>query len=461
MSQWFLNRLFETTDQATPRFAFQGTINWMRALSIIVNSELFDDKIIDDRYKKVQRRKLNEEYDTITLENIFLAIHQCSSLSCFNAEITQSYDICRSAIISWYYCIYFCSSSMIAAASGSKQETHSLTSKVWNRDIVLNNLVLYPFDLNLQSLVPQKVDFGIKNYRNGNMYDLNDYPVTLEQAHGALISYLKGTANYRKWEVELKVKNQQEFKSLNVDNFRTNKAREIRDKYLDREVINFLVQSFRYRGKADIETLLTIINGNPNNFVYRGHSNKDWNLGSTLERILNNKITNENATKVEEFTLHEFQSKMHIYDNFNKAPSTKLEWLAMMQHYGVPTRLLDFTNSPYIALYFAIETFTPTQTTDMALYALDYRSLIKRSIEIIKKHDKTFKYDCSDILLEQDSIFDEIFDRYSFDLVWITEPKLMNVRIDRQSGSFLLKSNFEESTEDLLDSEYSHVDFYK
>ncbi|MGZ5222345.1 MAG: FRG domain-containing protein, partial [Chitinophagaceae bacterium] len=125
------------------------------------------------------------------------------------------------------------------------------------------------------------------------------------------------------------------------------------------------------------------LNTLPNNFIYRGHADAKWSLASSLERVIGGAWSFEKAKKFEEFSLLNFKPKFHLYDHENIQPNSKLAWLSIMQHYGVPTRLLDFTESPYVALYFALEAYQPQSKADLAVFALDYSAIMVYSIQHI------------------------------------------------------------------------------
>ena len=133
-----------------------------------------------------------------------------------------------------------------------------------------------------------------------------------------------------------------------------------------------------------------------------------------------------------------------------------------MQHYGAPTRLIDFTESPYIALYFALEAYNPLLQRDLAIYAIDYTSIMDASLTYISKRDPEFNKERADIVGIQDQLFDDFVDRFSYEVVWITEPLELNARIDRQSGTFLISGDKERKIEDLLSLDmYEDVNILK
>ena len=211
-----------------------------------------------------------------------------------------------------------------------------------------------------------------------------------------------------------------------------------------------------------VEDLIFQLNSLPNHFIYRGHADSSWKLESTIERTLGHKWATHTASKFEKYSIDKFKSKYHIYKQSEHIPSSKLSWLSVMQHYGVPTRLLDFTESPYIALYFALEAYDPGGGHDLGVFAIDYSAVMQSSVEFIRKQDSKFIETTQSINGKQDEVFEGTVDRFSYNILWVTEPNELNARIDRQSGTFLISGNTDKKIEELISSEtYKNVQFIK
>ncbi|MFH1046610.1 MAG: FRG domain-containing protein [Candidatus Omnitrophota bacterium] len=90
-------------------------------------------------------------------------------------------------------------------------------------------------------------------------------------------------------------------------------------------------------------------------WIYRGHI-PGKTLMSSLERaVLYYPYELRTKSKAEKLLLREFKRRYHQYSSDVPKENDYLEWFSIMQHYGAPTRLLDFTYSIYIAAYFALE----------------------------------------------------------------------------------------------------------
>lgn len=105
-------------------------------------------------------------------------------------------------------------------------------------------------------------------------------------------------------------------------------------------------------------------------WVFRGQENAKWSLETTFTRACDLcALPKEKRVTCEGLMRREFRRRTHQYINNPPRASHTDEWLALMQHYGAPTRLLDFTYSPYVAMFFAFEKAAPS--SDVAIWAFN------------------------------------------------------------------------------------------
>ncbi len=110
--------------------------------------------------------------------------------------------------------------------------------------------------------------------------------------------------------------------------------------------------------------------------LYRGHSNGSWNLKPSIFRdsILNKR----DIFDLEAPFFHDF---IGLSGN---SLSTKDSWeiLFCMRHYGIPTRLLDWTENLFVALYFALFPHNSSDLREPCIWILDPYSLNKKTKSI-------------------------------------------------------------------------------
>lgn len=122
-----------------------------------------------------------------------------------------------------------------------------------------------------------------------------------------------------------------------------------------------------------------------NAWAFRGVGNAKWALEPSIERSAVSTALKWPALEFK--ASEEFKSRANLYQT--PPQEGELGWLALMQHYGVPTRLLDFTLSPFVALYFAARPYeTPPgeEKPEFArLWALDSHAIYEKSEQSVNQ----------------------------------------------------------------------------
>lgn len=93
-------------------------------------------------------------------------------------------------------------------------------------------------------------------------------------------------------------------------------------------------------------------------YIFRGQARADWSLIPSLVRhSITAKLDAEQTSEIEKAALKDFQAQAHLHlpPRMIYQRDELISWWVLMQQYNAPTRLLDWTNSPFVAAYFAVE----------------------------------------------------------------------------------------------------------
>lgn len=173
-------------------------------------------------------------------------------------------------------------------------------------------------------------------------------------------------------------------------------------------------------------------------WTFRGQQDATWALSTTLQRAALSPGSSIMLTGAEEQMIEQFQRRAHHFLPDSPPLDNVIDWMALIQHYGGTTRLLDFTKSFYVATFFAIE----KATSECAVWCIDHYALylaLKRYLDLPEHtfwpHWQTLhltaKFVQEKLKIEKRKGF--CLERFVFEV----QPFKLNERLVVQQGVFL------------------------
>jgi len=184
-------------------------------------------------------------------------------------------------------------------------------------------------------------------------------------------------------------------------------------------------------------------------WCFRGQRETEWPLQTSLERITRVSYSRGNSSgsfqfnrKVEQEQLLSLFRQMAPNYLPHLPPSEDLSgWLSLMQHHGVPTLMLDWTYSPDVAMYFALEEEHQLGTKRSAIWAIDLDWLKAKEYELLQLEETT---SASGTHQTRVGHLNSLIGQDKTPVIVKIDPLETNERATAQRGLFLWK-RFEET----------------
>ncbi len=191
-------------------------------------------------------------------------------------------------------------------------------------------------------------------------------------------------------------------------------------------------------------------------WVFRGEKRVPDNeaLKTTLQKSFERfGLLNEEEMRLAEIdVIREFQRKLHLYMDNLPTRADICQWLAIMQHHGAPTRLLDWTYSYWIAVHFATTRRKPDEL--VRVWAINTKPIFDKQIKLEEKNqidwdDKLTHKDlpyCDEDAVRDNQFLHSLFkETKAVPRVYAMTGFRLNQRITIQQGTFLIPGDITKS----------------
>lgn len=179
--------------------------------------------------------------------------------------------------------------------------------------------------------------------------------------------------------------------------------------------------------------------GDFESWAFRGHASADWQIWSTLSRRLQRSGVHADCWPLqEERIVRIFKRKAHLFLSQVPEDADTFQWLALMQHHGAPTRLIDFTWSPFVAAFFALDEASGPRAAVWAVHPGHVWAANERrgSRQRVRSLREAGGY--------------EHYVREPAGLAYQGEPAVMNKRLTAQNGTFIVPLCLDRPLEAIL-----------
>ena len=176
-------------------------------------------------------------------------------------------------------------------------------------------------------------------------------------------------------------------------------------------------------------------------WIFRGQS-RDEPIKSSFERALDSYgIPLSDAPKIEKRMIRDFRRKYEGID-FEIVSKDTFYCLSLMQHYGCPTRLLDWTYSPYVAAFFAVENMSLEKGAERNafVFCLNHKWINRSAKRNIKNND-LFKMRFNDKTLTDKSFIPLYMGKKRKSFILADNPYQLHRRLIIQRGVFIIQGD--------------------